>query len=272
MNDFDFLSKTTIGQYIPTGSILHHVEPGSKLIGFGILILAMTFSPSIIGVGIGLIASLIGLIIAKIPLRFALKGILIPLPFLIVIALIQIAFFPIRGQSVLFRVGPVQVSILSLMSGLLLILRFSALILAISLMTFCVSASEMIHGLQRILRPLNALGIHTMDFVMIIQIALHFLPLLAQSAERIAKAQASRGAEWGLKSKGLLNRVKQIFPLMIPLFTISLTRAETMALAMDARAYGYKANRTSMVEYSFGWHEAVFLLIVLWIVVLIFIF
>ena len=73
MNDFDFLSKTTIGQYIPTGSILHHLEPGSKLIGFGILILAMTFSPSIIGVGIGLIASLIGLSIAKIPLRFALK-------------------------------------------------------------------------------------------------------------------------------------------------------------------------------------------------------
>lgn len=272
MNNFDFLSKTTIGQYIPTDSILHHLEPGAKLIGFGTLILAITFSPSLIGVAIGLIASLIGLKIAKIPLRFALKGILIPLPFLIVIALIQIAFFPIQGQSMLYSLGPIQVSNLGLMSGLLLILRFSALILVISLMTFCVSTSEMIHGLQRILHPLNALGIHTMDFVMIIQIALHFLPLLALSAERIAKAQASRGAEWGIKSKGLLSRVKQIFPLLVPLFTISLTRAETMALAMDARAYGFKANRTSMVEYSFGRRETLFLLIVLLIIVLMIIF
>jgi len=98
---------------------------------------------------------------------------------------------------------------------------------------------------------------------MIIQVTLRFLPFLAQSAERIAKAQASRGAEWGIKSKGLSSRVKQIIPLIIPLFITSLKRSETMALAMDSRAYGYKNDRTSMYEYHFTWRDALFLVIVL---------
>ena len=96
---------------------------------------------------------------------------------------------------------------------------------------------------------------------MVVQITLRFVPLLAQTAERIAKAQASRGADWGTRSKGLINRVKQIIPLVVPLFTISLRRAENLALAMDARAYGYLEHRTSMVEMQLDWKDWVGLII-----------
>lgn len=263
MSDFEFLPSATIGQYIPTGSVIHRIDPRAKLIGFGVLILAITFSTSKIGIGIGLAAALLGLVIARIPLKFALKGLLPPLPFLILIAFIQFFLYPDAGRSVLFTLGPLSVSLAGILSGVLLILRFGALILTISLMTFVISTSEMIQGLQKLLAPLSRIGIHSMDFVMVIQVTLRFLPFLAQSAERIAKAQASRGAEWGVKSKGLMNRVRQVVPLIIPLFTTSLRRSETMALAMDARAYGYKANRTSMFEYTFGWRDALFLLILL---------
>ncbi|MEN6480590.1 MAG: energy-coupling factor transporter transmembrane component T [Anaerolineaceae bacterium] len=262
MSDFDFLQNATIGQYIPTESILHRIEPRAKIIGFGALILAITFSPSPIGIAIGLATTLFGLVIARIPLKFALKRLTPPLPFLIIIAGIQIFLFPNAGHPILFTLGSIRISLASIWSGILLILRFSALILTLSLMSFCLSNSELIHGMQQILSPLNRIGIHTMDLIMIIQVTFRFLPILAQSAERIAKAQASRGAEWGVKSRGLLSRVKQIIPLIIPLFVTSLRRTETMALAMDARAYGYKANRTSMFEYSFSWSGAIFLLIV----------
>ena len=263
MSDFEFLPSATIGQYIPTGSILHHIEPKAKIIGFGILILAITLSGSSIGIGVGLAASLLGLLIARIPIKFALKGLAPPLPFLIIIALLQIFLFPKTDQTILFVIGPISVSIAGLWSGILLLLRFAALILMISLMSFCMSTSELIQGLQRSLKPLRHLGIHPTDLVMIIQVTLRFLPFLAQSAERIAKAQASRGAEWGIKSKGLSSRVKQIIPLIIPLFITSLKRSETMALAMDSRAYGYKNDRTSMYEYHFTWRDALFLVIVL---------
>ena len=110
--------------------------------------------------------------------------------------------------------------------------------------------SELIHGLLRLLSPLNHL-IKTIDMVMVIQVMLRFFPFLTQSAERIAKAQASRGAEWGVKSRGLFTRIRQVVPLIIPLFLISLRRAENLALAMDARAYGYLDTRTSMQELHF---------------------
>jgi energy-coupling factor transport system permease protein len=50
-------------------------------------------------------------------------------------------------------------------------------------------------------------------------------------------------------------------PLIVPLFLISLRRAETMALAMDARAYGLKNQRSSLYELRFGWKDVVFLLV-----------
>jgi energy-coupling factor transport system permease protein len=137
--------------------------------------------------------------------------------------------------------------------------RFVALILVLSLMSFCLSTSETITSLSDLLSPLSKIGIHSMDFVMIFQVAMRFLPLLAQSAERIAKAQASRGAEWGAGRGNLLVQVRRIIPLIVPLFLISLRRAETMALAMDARAYGLKNQRSSLYDLTFGWRDGVFL-------------
>ena len=96
---------------------------------------------------------------------------------------------------------------------------------------------------------------------MVLQITLRFVPILAQTAERIAKAQASRGAEWGGKTKGLINRIKQILPLLIPLFVISLRRSESLALAMDARAYGYLDYRTSIAEMKFTVTDWAFVLL-----------
>lgn len=261
MSDFEFLSSVTIGEYLPTGSVIHRVEPRAKLTAFGILLIAITFCVSSYGVAFSLALVLIGLAVAKIPFKFALKSLLTPLPFLLFIALLQVFLYPGITSTPLVAWGPVHITSEGINAGVMIILRFSDLILAISLMTCCISTSEMIQGLQRLLSPLNRIGIPTTDFVMVVQVTLRFLPFLAQSAERIAKAQASRGAEWGVKSRGLLSRAKQVIPLIIPLFTTSLRRAETMALAMDSRAYGVNKNRTSLMEFSFSWRDALFVLI-----------
>lgn len=258
MNQFDYSSKIAIGQYQQTGSILHRFDPRVKISGFFFLIMALTLSRSLIGILFGLAFAIIGIIIAQIPFRMISRSILLPMPFLLIIAINQMLIYPDRGGSVLLTIGSFQLSELAVLSAGLLILRFIALILTISLMSATVSSSEMIHGLQQLLKPLNKLGIHTMDFVMIIQIALRFLPLLAITAERIAKAQASKGADWGTKNRSIFKKIKQIIPLIIPLFTISLRRAESLALAMDARAYGYQAERTSMTEYHFRTKDAYF--------------
>ena len=84
---------------------------------------------------------------------------------------------------------------------------------------------------------------------------------MAQTAERIAKAQAARGVDWGGPSGGLFQRMRRMLPLIIPLFLTSLRRAETLALAMDARAYGDSFRRTALVEMHFRWVDALALLL-----------
>jgi energy-coupling factor transport system permease protein len=262
MNQFEFLPLIAIGQYFPTGSLFHRRDARARLLFFIGIILALTFSTSKYGLAAGLMLAVVGIVISKVSLQYALRGLLVPLPFLIFIALLQIFFFSSTlNTPVYFQWSIIHISLSGLLAALILMMRFVALILALSLMSFCLSTSEAITGLSELLSPLDKIGIHTMDFVMIFQVAMRFLPLLAQSAERIAKAQASRGAEWGSGRINLFTQVKRIVPLIVPLFLISLRRAETMALAMDARAYGLKNLRTSLYELSFGWKDGVFLLI-----------
>jgi energy-coupling factor transport system permease protein len=90
---------------------------------------------------------------------------------------------------------------------------------------------------------------------------LRFIPFLAQAAERIAKAQASRGANWGTRSGGLLNRIRQAVPLIVPLFLTGLRRAENLALAMESRGYGSPGRHTSMLSMQFRFSDALGLLV-----------
>lgn len=262
MSEFDFLARVPLGQYVATGSILHRMDPRAKIFFFLVLVMALTFGQSLVALGIGLLFVILLVALAKIDLKFALKPIITTLPFLLLFAIIQVLFYSSKNDpQLLFSFWIFRVTVNGLFAGAILLLRFFALILALSLASFCISTSELIQGVSRLLSPLNKLKIHTMDLVMVLQITFRFVPMLAQTAERIAKAQASRGAEWGGKTKGLYNRIRQILPLVVPLFVISLRRSENLALAMDARAYGYLEYRTSMVEMKFKWSDWLILLL-----------
>ena len=257
MDEFDFLSRVPLGQYVPTNSILHRLSPLTKIVIFGALLTAVMFTPSRVGLIIGVAIVFILLLVSKVSVGFALKGLLAPLPFLLIIAIIQVFLYSSKlDPTSLVSIGWFHITLSGLWAGAMLLIRFCALILLLSLGSFVISTSELLQGLTRILSPLNRVGIRTMDFIMIVQVTLRFLPFLAQSAERIAKAQASRGSDWGVKKKGLVNRIKQVVPMIIPLFITSLRRSENLALAMDARAYGVFNKRTSMAESHFTWKDA----------------
>ncbi|HCS40683.1 MAG TPA: hypothetical protein DIW44_14015 [Anaerolineaceae bacterium] len=262
MNEFDFLSRITLGQYFPTNSVIHRRDPRVKIAGFTLLVLFITFSTSKIGLAVAILALLAGVMLSKVKLSFALKGLLPPLPWLLIIAVIQVFFItgPV-GTPTLLTLGKLNITMIGVWSGIMLLVRFTALILCISLASFTISTSEMIQGLGLLLKPLNKLGIHTSDLVMVVQVMLRFIPFLAQTAERIAKAQASRGGNWSDRTRSVITRIRQVVPLLIPLFVISLRRAENMALAMDARAYGYLPQRTSFHEFKLRWFDVIFLLI-----------
>jgi energy-coupling factor transport system permease protein len=231
---------------------LHRLDPRARILIFSFTVLLITFEPKITGLLAALFFVLAGLVLGRIPFRYALRGLLPPLPFLLLLAILQIFIARSLAPSpILFHYGMVVITVSGIMAGVTLIVRFTGLILGLSLATLCLSTSDMVHGLEALLRPINRIGIPTRDLIMVIQVTVRFLPLLALSAETIAKAQAARGAEWGTKQGNLFSRARQFLPMLVPLFIISLRKAENMALAMDARAYGSSAQPTSMVELNF---------------------
>jgi energy-coupling factor transport system permease protein len=258
MHDFEFLRFVNIGQYLPTGSVVHRLDPRARLLAGFLLLVAVTAAPRWTGLAVALVVLLAALVVARIPVGYALKGLLPPLPFIVFLAVLQILFGPHSDVvTPLWTWGPVFVSAASLLNGAMLVLRFAALILTISWLSFCISTTEIVRALDALLAPLTKIGLPTHAFVLMVQVTLRFLPLLALEAERIAKSQASRGAEWGTGRGGLLRRARQALPLLVPLFLTGLQRAEDLALAMQARGYQGGRGRTSMVELRFRWADAV---------------
>ena len=206
MENFEFLRSMNIGQYLPLDSPIHRLDPRARLVAGAMLLGAVTFASRPVGLALGLAVFLAALGLARVPIRFALRGLLPPLPFLLVLALLQVFINPYPETTpIYFHIGSLAISGVDLWAGLALLMRFAGLILGLSLVSFCLSTSEMIYGLSALLRPLARAGLPVHDLVMMVQVTLRFLPLLAQSMERIAKAQASRGADWGTGRGGLLN-------------------------------------------------------------------
>jgi energy-coupling factor transport system permease protein len=92
------------------------------------------------------------------------------------------------------------------------------------------------------------------DFIVSVEIAIRYIPILTITAERIAKAQASRGANWGTSKGSIFDKIRQVVPLILPLFIQSFQKAEKIALAMDSRGYGVikKRSRYYSSRVSFG--------------------
>jgi energy-coupling factor transport system permease protein len=256
MNEFDFMRNLPFGQYLSLDTPLERLDCRARIISFGMILAVLTISRNLPGLIFGLVVIVLSLLIMRFPLRFALRGLLSPLPFLLFLAILQVFFNPNPNEGAfLFQIGTNVIAVSDLMLGLTLLLRFIALILGLTIASQTLSTSEITHGLESLLSPLKWLRFPVHDLVVVIQVSLRFIPLLAQVAERIAKAQASRGAAWQKTGGGLLSRVKLIIPLIVPLFLTSLRRAENMALAMDARGYGSHHQRSSIIKYHFGWKD-----------------
>jgi len=261
MENLELLRYVTIGQYLPTGSPIHRLDPRVKLLGFGALVLAVAFNGSYLG-NLVMLATVLGLVaLARVPLAYTLQGIRPALPIILVLAALQILFPPpafsaAPGCAVLVSwrcpvvEGPfLQVTDCTLRLVVVSALRFGELIILTSLLTLCTPITDLSRGMERLLAPLARLRFPAQEMALVLTIALRFVPVLAQEMERIVRAQVSRGADFGGRSRlRFIRQTRQLLPLLVPLFLISLRRAEELALAMDVRCYTGGTGRTHLVR------------------------
>ncbi|MGE5704663.1 MAG: energy-coupling factor transporter transmembrane component T family protein, partial [Clostridia bacterium] len=152
---------------------------------------------------------------------------------------------------VFFEYGIIKISDTSIRLVVVSMLRFVEVIFLSSVLTLSTSTTELTHGMERLLGPLEKIKFPVHAFSLVITIAIRFVPTFAMEMEKMMKAQASRGADFGTGEWWqIVKRTKDMFPIIIPLFNVALARAEDLVLAMEARCYVPGESRTRYVHYQ----------------------
>jgi energy-coupling factor transport system permease protein len=241
-----FKDIVVVGQFIPSGSILHKARAESKIIMTLLLIIAAFVSQSfaVIAVLFGVLLFLI--VLSKVPLKFygrSARAVLI----LVLFTLVFNAF--LTGQTVLFHIGPLAVKTEGTITGVFFGLRLFFLIFISTVLTATTSPVDLADGLNTLLKPLELVKVPVEEFSLIMTIALRFIPVLADEADRILKAQKARGLNL---AGNILQRVEKLVPIVVPLFVSAFMKAEDLAVAMEVRGYlpGVKRTKYKVTKFE----------------------
>lgn len=250
-DEFELVRNVTIGQYFPTGSIVHRVDPRAKLLAAGLLIVAISMAQSVPTAAIVLACLLVVAVLAAIPLPYLLRGLLPALPLLVLLALLQLVF---QGQTdrlgtVLWEWWFLRLTSTSLQWVIVTLIRVADFIFLASLLTLTTSTTQLTHATEYLFRPFQRVGIPAHELALVMTIALRFVPTLAEELDRLARAQASRGGNIGANNRWRPDRtVRARLPLIVPLFVSALRRGEDLIVAMEARCYVSGGRRSHLIQ------------------------
>ncbi|WP_027399952.1 energy-coupling factor transporter transmembrane component T family protein [Anaerovorax odorimutans] len=254
----------TLGQYYPGSSIIHKLDPRTKIISTFIFIITLFLVKDFLGYLIATIALGTTIIISRVPLKFILKG-LKPI-FLIIIFTFTINMFMTKGTP-LISLGFLTISKEGLYTAVFMGVRLVLLIIGSSLLTLTTKPINLTDGIEKLLRPLRKIGVPAHELAMMMTIALRFIPTLLEETDKIMKAQMARGADF--ESGNIIKRAKALIPLLVPLFISAFRIAQDLAMAMEARCYKGGDDRTRMNEMKLqGKDVAAFLLMIVFVAII----
>jgi energy-coupling factor transport system permease protein len=254
------LTDITLGRYVQGTSLIHILDPRAKIICTVLLMTSLLGGRSALALGCTIL--LIGLFgqISKLPVRLLLGNLKPVLPLLVLTVFLHAWTMP--GETLVTLPGGVGTFTQEGMGqGAFLAARFSAFVLGTSLLTLTTSPLELADGLESLLGPLKRIRFPVHEFAMTVTIALRFIPILVDEADRLRKAQLARGADFG---GGPIKRIRSMLPLLMPLFISAFTRADKLAIAMEARCYrgDFERSRFRVLAFAFADGVAVILLLI----------
>lgn len=227
------MNKLIFGRFIPGDSLIHRLDPRAKLVAsfyfIGIIFLANNWQSYLLLA----VFTMIAVFLSKINLNFFLKGVR-PLIWLIIFTVaLQVLFT--RGGTLYWSWGVFSLSSYGIQNGLFIFCRFVLIIFMSTLLTLTTPPLSMSDAIESLLNPLKRIHLPVHEIALMLSIALRFVPTLMDETEKIMNAQRARGVDFN--DGNLVQKVKAIVPLLIPLFVSSFNRAEDLATAMEARGY-----------------------------------
>ncbi len=234
------LREITIGQYYPADSILHRLDPRVKFVGTIVFIVSLFLVQNW---GYLLCAGFLAVmvILSKVPFTYMVRGLRAVVFLLLITVVLNLLLTP--GEPV-FQWGIITITKEGIRTAVAMAVRFILLILGASLMTLTTTPNKLTDGMERLFRPLTVLKVPVHEIAMMMSIALRFIPILLEEADKIMKAQMARGADF--ENGKLIAKIKAMTPLLVPLFVSAFRRAGDLALAMEARCYHGAEGRTQM--------------------------
>ena len=238
-----------LGRYYPISSLIHKMNPIAKLLCL-LFFIIMIFFTNDIRFNV-LLASLLLLILlsTKIPFSFygkAIWGMKWLLLFILVINLIL-------GTT--------------LQTTCVTLLRIIYIVLYSTILTLTTPPSEITYALEKIFSPLKLIKVPVNRMALSLTLALRFIPTIVDTGNKILKSQASRGIDYyhsNLKGKFLALK-----SLLIPVFILTLKKADALADSMEVRLYNVDSKRTNFRQNRWGMYDTFLVLIHLSLFILI---
>lgn len=253
------LRDAAFGQYYPSKSFMHDLDPRMKIVLTVIYIMAIFFAVSLASFAVCAFLLLCAVAFSGVPVRSVFKSVK-PILFLIIFSVALNLFFYSEGTVVL-QLGFIKITDGAIKFSVLMALRLIMLIMGSSILTLTTTPVALTDGIESLLKPLNLVRFPVHELALIMSIALRFIPTLMEETDRIISAQKARGADF--ESGNILRRAKALLPILIPLLISAFRRADELSDAMDSRCYSGAKGRTKMKKLKYGYKDFVGLLFAL---------
>lgn len=241
------LKDVTLGQFLPGTSPVHRLDPRAKILLLIAVIVFIFITGNYFSLALVGLFVLSVMLLTKIPIKMYLKSMKMILFIVLFTGIINLFYG--KGEPI-FEIGFIKITEAGINNAIFVSVRIAFLIIASSILTFTTSPTDLTDAIERLLKPLTIFHIRVHEVAMMMTIALRFVPTLLEETDKIMSAQKARGAD--MNSGNLINRIKALIPVLIPLFVSAFRRAYDLATAMECRCYQGGSGRTRMKSLHYS--------------------
>ncbi len=232
----------SFGQYYPSGSVLHKLDPRFKIIITLLLVIGIFICDSVLSIALAFAVTLAIIFLSKIPLLTYLKNTKPLIPIIIFTFVLNLIYVP--GEEILFKFWRFSLSVEAIQTAVFIAFRIVLLVIITSFLTYTTTPTALTAAIEDMLKWLQYLKVDVHSIAMMMSIALRFIPTLIDEINKIINAQKARGADF--ESGNIIKKIKAMIPILIPLFISSFRRAYELANAMECRCYHGGEGRTKL--------------------------
>lgn len=256
------MSDISFGQYYPTDSFLHRLDPRFKIIFTIALIVGMFLCNTVLSFAFAFIVILALIFLSKIPILTYLKNLKPLIPIILLTVILNLIYVP--GKNVVLSFWVIKITTEGITTALFVALRIVGLVIITSFLTYTTTPTSVTSAIESLLKWLKVFKIDIHIFAMMMTIALRFIPTLIDEINKIVNAQKARGADFD--SGNIIKKIKAMVPVLIPLFISSFRRAYELANAMESRCYNGGHGRTKLKTMQITYKDFVSLIFVIIII------